>query len=78
MQCKVFNSYVSAISANLSKLNDDFAEDTVFPDSSSLAKTLQSLAGQVNNLRVFLVGGYYDKFCKVNTYTEFMEIIYGK
>lgn len=78
MDRKVFNSYVSAISANLSKLNDDFAEDTVFPDTSSLAKTLQSLAGQVNNMRVFLVDGYHDKFYKANTYTEFIEIIYGK
>lgn len=40
MQRKVFNSYVSVLSANLSKLNDDFAEDTVFSDTSLLAKTL--------------------------------------
>lgn len=39
--------------------------------------TLQSLAGQVNNLRVFLVGGYHDKFYNANTHTEFIEIIYG-
>lgn len=57
-----FDSSVSAILENLSKLNDDFAENTVFPDTSSVAKTLQSLAGQVNNLRVFLVDGYHDKF----------------
>lgn len=43
MQRKVFDSSVSAILDNLSKLNDDFAQDTVFPDTSSLAKTLQSL-----------------------------------
>lgn len=43
----------------------------------SLAKTLQSLAGQVNNLRVFLVDGYHDRFYTAKTNTEFIEIIYG-
>lgn len=62
MQRKVFNSFVSAISDNLSRLNDDFLEDTSFPDTSSFAKTLESLACQVNNMRVFLVEGYHDKF----------------
>ena len=62
MQRKVFNSFVSAISDNLSKLNDDFVEDTSFSDISSVAKTLESLACQVNNMRVFLVEGYHDKF----------------
>lgn len=62
MQCKVFNSFVSAITDNLSKLNDDFVEDTSFAGTSSVAKTLESLACQVNNLRVFLVEGYHDKF----------------
>ena len=70
MQRKVFDSSVSAILDNLSKLNDDFAQDTVFPDTSSLAKTLQSLAGQVNNLRVFLVDGYHDKFYNCLLYTS--------
>lgn len=78
MQRKIFDSYVSAILDNLSKLNDDFVQDTVFPDTSSLAKTLQFLAGQVNDLRVFLVGGYHDKFYNANTDIEFKEIIYGK
>ena len=72
-----FDSAVSAILDNLSKLNDDFAQDTIFPDTSSLAKTLQSLAGQVNNLRVFLVDGYHDKFYNANTNIEFNEFIYG-
>lgn len=60
MQRNQFDSAVSAILDNLSKLNDDFSQDTHFPDSSSFAKTLQSLSGQVNNLRVFLVEGYHD------------------
>lgn len=72
-----FDSAVMAILDNLSKLNVDFAQDTVFPDTSSLAKTLQSLAGQVNNLRVSLVDGYHDKFYNANTNTEFIDIIYG-
>lgn len=77
MQRNQFDSAVSAILDNLSILIDDFAIDTVFPDTSSLAKTLQSLAGQVNNLCVFLVGGYHDKFYKANTNSEFKAIIYG-
>lgn len=62
MQRKVFDSAVTAILDNLSQLNDDFAQDTVFSQDSSVAKTLESLAGQVNNLRVFLVEGYHDSF----------------
>lgn len=77
MQRNQFDSAVSAILDNLSKLNDDFAQDTHFTDTSSLAKTLQSLSGQVNNLRVFLVDGYHDRFYSANTNTEFIEIIYG-
>lgn len=37
MQRNQFDSAVTAILDNLSKLNDDFAQDTVFPDTSSLA-----------------------------------------
>lgn len=77
MQRNQFDSAVTAILDNLSKLNDDFAQDTIFSDTSSLAKTLQSLAGQVNNMRVFLVDGYHDKFYKANTHTDFIDIIYG-
>lgn len=62
MQSKVFDSALMGIFENLLKLNNDFVEDTSFPDTCSLAKTLQSLAGQVNNLRVFLVDGYHDRF----------------
>lgn len=36
--------------------------DSAFSRDSSVAKTLESLAGQVNNLRVFLVDGYHDSF----------------
>lgn len=64
MQRNQFDSAVTAILDNLSKLNVDFAQDTVFPDTSSFAQTLQSLAGQVNNLRA-------------NTNAVFKEIIYG-
>lgn len=77
MQRKQFDSSIIAMLDNLSKLNNDFIEDVVYPDTSSLAKTLQSLAGQVNNMRVFLVDGYHDKFYKANTNTEFIDIIYG-
>lgn len=62
MERNVFDSAVSAILDNLSRLKDDFAQDTAFPEGSSVAKTLESLAGQVNNLRVFLVEGYHDSF----------------
>ena len=62
MQRKVFDSFVSNILDDLSKLNDDFAEDTAFPDTSSVAKTLEALACKVNNMRVFLVDGYHDSF----------------
>lgn len=77
MQSKVFDSALMGIFENLLKLNNDFVEDTLFPDTSSLAKTLQSLSGQVNNLRVFLVGGYHDKFYTAKTNVEFIDIIYG-
>lgn len=76
MQRKVLNSFILGIQTNLSKLNDDFVEDTVFSDTSFLAKTLQSLAAEVNNMRVFLVNGYHDKFYNSKSYVEFKEIIY--
>ena len=62
MKRKVFDSFCSSILDNLSQLNDDFVQDTSFTDNSSVAKTLEALAGQVNNLRVFLVEGYHDSF----------------
>lgn len=77
MQRNEFDSAVSAILDDLIKLDDGFAQETIFPDTSSFAKILQSLSGQVNNLRVFLVGGYHDKFRNAKTNTEFVEIIYG-
>lgn len=45
MQRNQFDSAVSAIFDNLSSLSDDFVPDTHFPDTSSLAQTLQSLSG---------------------------------
>lgn len=62
MKRKVFDSFCSGISDNLSQLNDYFVPDCSFPDNSLVAKTLESLAGQINNLRVFLVEGYHDSF----------------
>lgn len=77
MQTKVFNTFFESMQNNLALLSNDFIPDTSFSDTSSLAKTLQSLAAQVNNMCVFLVDGYHDKFYKANTHTEFKEIIYG-
>lgn len=77
MQTKVFNTFLESMQNNLALLSNDFIPDTSFSDTSSLAKTLQSLSAQVNNMRVFLVDGYHDKFYKANTHTEFKEIIYG-
>lgn len=37
MQRKVFDGFVSNILEDLSQLNDDFAEDTSFSDTSSVA-----------------------------------------
>lgn len=62
MKRQVFDSAVTAILDNLSRLNDDFVQDAAFSQDSSVAKTLESLAGQVNNLRVFLVEDYHDRF----------------
>lgn len=77
MKSNVFDSAVTAILDNLTQLNDDFAQDTVFSCDSSVAKTLQSLAGQVNNLRVFLVDGYHDKFYRPLNVSELQRTIYG-
>lgn len=57
-----FDSAVTAILDDLTQLNDDFVQDVAFSQRSSVAKTLESLACQVNNLRVFLVEGYHDSF----------------
>lgn len=77
MQSKVFDSALMAIPEDLLKLNNDFVEDPSFPDTGSLAKILQSLSGQVNNLSVFLVGGYHDRFYTAKTNIQFIDIIYG-
>lgn len=77
MKTNVFDSAVTAILDNLSQLNDDFAQDTVFPLDSSVAKTLQALAGQVNNLRVFLVDGYHDEFYAAKSVSSLHHLIYG-
>lgn len=77
MKSNVFDSAVTAILDNLSQLNDDFAQDTVFSRDSSVAKTLQALAGQVNNLRVFLVEGYHDKYYGAKSVSSLHHTIYG-
>ena len=70
MERKVFDSFYSGILDNLSQLNDDFVPDSSFPDNSSVAETLKALAGQINNLRVFLVEGYHDSFYSDNYGSE--------
>ncbi len=64
MQTSVFDGFLESISFNLQNLSSDFIPDTLFTDCSSVAKTLESLAGQINNLRLALVKGYSDEYCK--------------
>lgn len=79
MQTNVFDGFLDSISFNIQNLSNDFIPDTTFSDSSSVAKTLESLAAQVNNLRVFLVDGYHDKFYRLMPDgSEIKELIYGK
>ena len=59
MQTKVFNLFFESIQNNLALLSNDFLPDTSFEDTSSVAKTLESLACQVDNLRISLVKGYH-------------------
>lgn len=78
MQTNVFDGFLESMSFNIQQLSNDFIPDTTFSDSSSVAKTLQSLAAQVNNLRVFLVDGYHDKFYRhMPDGSEIKELIYG-
>lgn len=61
MQIKVFHSFMSSMLNNLSAIQCDFEENQVFLDDSVLARSLESLAGQVENLRISLVAGYDKK-----------------
>lgn len=65
MKQEIFNTFHSGILDNLSRLSDNFVPDTSFSSDSSVAETLESLAGQINNLRIFLIKGYHDKFYSV-------------
>lgn len=58
MQIKVFHSFMSSMLNNLSAIQCDFEENQLFLDDSVLARSLESLAGQVENLRISLVAGY--------------------
>lgn len=61
MQVKVFHSFMSSMLNNLSAIQCDFEENQLFLDDSVLARSLESLAGQVENLRISLVAGYGEK-----------------
>lgn len=61
MQTKVFHSFMSSMLNNLSAIQCDFEENQLFLDTSVLARSLESLAGQVENLRISLVAGYDKK-----------------
>lgn len=61
MQTKVFHSFMSSMLNNLSAIQCDFEENQLFLDNSVLARSLESLAGQVENLRISLVAGYDEK-----------------
>lgn len=62
METKVFHSFMSSMLNNLSAIQCNFEENQLFLDNSALARSLESLAAQVENLRISLVAGYnYDK-----------------
>ena len=61
MQTKVFHSFMSSMLNNLSAIQRDFEDNQLFLDDSVLARSLESLAGQVENLRISLVAGYDEK-----------------
>lgn len=61
MQTKVFHSFMSSMLYNLSAIQLSFEEEVKFPADSVLSKSLESLAGQVENIRISLVEGYEKK-----------------
>lgn len=61
MQTKVFHSFMSSMLYNLSAIQRSFEEQDKFSVDSVLSKSLESLAGQVENLRMALVDGYEKK-----------------
>ena len=58
METKVFHSFMSSMLYELSAIQRNFEESEQFDSDSVLAKSLDSLAGQVDNLRISLVKGY--------------------
>lgn len=58
MQTSVFHSFMSSILYELSTVQRHFEENETFLDTSVMALSLEVLAGEVENLRKFLVSGY--------------------
>ena len=61
MQTKVFHSFMSSMLYNLSTVQRNFEENETFPSDSVMSLTLESLAGQIVNLRISFVDGYKKK-----------------
>lgn len=55
MDTKEFNSLYSVILNNLALLSSDFIPNTTFADSSSVARILDSLSGNVYKLKLSLL-----------------------
>lgn len=58
MVTNVFHGFMSSMLYNLSSVHRCFEENEIFPDDSVMAHSLECLAGQVENLRKFLIDGY--------------------
>lgn len=58
METKVFHSFMSSMLSNLSAIQRTFEDGETFDSDSVLAKSLDSLSGQVENLRISLVKGF--------------------
>lgn len=58
METKVFHSFMSSMLYNLSAIQRTFEDGETFDSDSVLAKSLDSLSGQVENLRISLVKGF--------------------
>lgn len=63
MKTPVFHSFMSSMLYNLSVIQRDFEENQLFQGDSDFARSLEALAGQVENLRISLVSNYdnYEK-----------------
>lgn len=58
MVTNVFHGFMSSMLNNLSAVQRSFEENMTFPNDSVMSNSLESLAGQVENLRKFLIDGY--------------------